>query len=122
MKNASSRRGAALVVCLGLTLLAVASIAVLGGKHPPAQVYMPRGDVLAVVRPAMPEGEIHVNTADQNTLMLLPGIGASIAAEIIQEREANGPFHFPEDLMAVKGIGEKKLEGILPHIRLDEQP
>ena len=122
VKSASSRLGAALLLCLGLTLLVIAAIAVLGGGHPPAVEYKSRGDALAVLQPPVPRGEIPVNTADVEALTLLPGIGASTAAEIIREREANGPFHFPEDLMAVKGIGKKKLEGMLPHIRLDEHP
>ena len=36
----------------------------------------------------------------------------------MEEREKNGPFYYPEDLMNVKGIGEKTLEKLLPHIRL----
>ena len=52
-------------------------------------------------------------------LEALPGISARIAAAIVAERETHGPFRLPEDIMAVSGIGEKKLEAILPFIRLD---
>ena len=48
----------------------------------------------------------------------LPGVGEVIAQRIIEEREENGPFYYPEDLMNVKGIGEKTLEKLLSHIRL----
>jgi competence ComEA-like helix-hairpin-helix protein len=122
MKNAFFRHGTVLLVCLGLILLGIAAYAILDGVQTAAAAFTARGDALSVAMPPMPEGEINVNTADKDTLMMLPGVGASIAAEIIKEREANGPFHFPEDLLAVKGIGVKKLEGILPHIRLDAKP
>lgn len=46
------------------------------------------------------------------------GVGEVIAQRIIEEREENGPFYYPEDLMNVKGIGEKTLEKLLSHIRL----
>lgn len=59
---------------------------------------------------------IDINTADQTQLTALPGIGDTIAARIITYREENGPFHDPHELIGVKGIGEKKLESILPYI------
>ncbi len=121
MKNASSRCGMVLLILLGLTLLAVASVAIFGGSHIAIDTYWSQHGVLSVMQPSMPDGEINVNTADLDMLMLLPGIGETIAMEIIIERKSNGPFHFPEDLLAVKGIGAKKLESILPHIRLDDK-
>ncbi len=122
MKNAFFRRGTVLLVCLCLISLGVASYAILDGRQAATTVFQARGDEPEVVKPSMPSGEINVNTADLDGLMLLPGVGEKTAAEIIKEREANGPFHFPEDLLAVKGIGTKKLEGMLPHIRLDVKP
>ena len=122
MKSAFFRRGTALLLLLGLALLAIAVLAVLGGERAAVSVFAARGDALYAVQPPIPSGEINVNTANAQTLEKLPGVGEAIAGEIIKEREANGPFHYPEDLKAVKGIGEKKLEGMLPHIRLDEQP
>lgn len=70
-----------------------------------------------------PVGEINVNNADLETLTKLPGIGEKLAQAIIDEREANGPFYYPEDLTAVSGIGDKKLEAIRELIGLaDEAP
>ncbi|MDM8270391.1 ComEA family DNA-binding protein [Thermophilibacter provencensis] len=51
---------------------------------------------------------ININTADVATLDELPGVGESTARAIVEDREANGPFTAPEDLMRVSGIGEKK--------------
>jgi len=54
------------------------------------------------------------NTGNVKTLAVFPGVGETIAGNILSERERNGPFIYPEDLMAVYGIGEKKLEQIQP--------
>lgn len=55
---------------------------------------------------------IDVNTADAETLELLPGIGPEKAAAIVEWRTENGPFTQPEDLLEVSGIGEATLEQI----------
>ena len=68
------------------------------------------GRVGAVERPAAPGGTVNVNEAGVDELMMLPGVGETLAQAIIDEREANGPFRYPEDLMAVRGIGASKLE------------
>ena len=59
---------------------------------------------------------INLNTADVAELDELPGVGEATALAIVEDREANGPFTSPEDLMRVSGIGEKKyakLEGMI---------
>ncbi len=61
---------------------------------------------------------IDINTADQTQLDALPGIGEAIAKKIIDYRRENGPFHRAEDLIGVKGIGQKKLNNILPYITI----
>ena len=57
----------------------------------------------------LPHGVVDVNTADEEELRELYGIGETLAAAIISEREARGAFHYPEDLIAVRGIGAKTL-------------
>lgn len=49
------------------------------------------------------------NSAGLVLLETVPGIGPKTAQAIIDEREKNGDFFYPEDLKAVKGIGEKKM-------------
>ena len=56
-----------------------------------------------------PHGTISVNTGDVDELCQLHGIGETLAAMIISERETNGPFYYAEDLISVRGIGLKKL-------------
>lgn len=54
------------------------------------------------------DGPININTADVEELDELPGVGEATARAIVEDREANGPFSSPEDIMRVSGIGEKK--------------
>lgn len=52
--------------------------------------------------------KINLNQATLEDLKELPGIGTSTAKRILEFREKNGPFERIEDLMNVRGIGEKK--------------
>ena len=58
------------------------------------------------------ETKININTASAEELTTLPGIGPSYAQRIIEHREKNGPFKKVEDLLNVRGIGEKTFEKI----------
>lgn len=65
--------------------------------------------------------QININTADFETLCLLPGIGPSKAQAIIEYREKNGLFLKLEDLQKVKGIGPTIFNSIKDRITLDDQ-
>ena len=54
--------------------------------------------------------KININTASADELMDLKGIGEKKATAIIEFRETNGHFKQPEDLIKVPGIGPKTLE------------
>ena len=59
---------------------------------------------------ALPETMVDVNTASAEELaVLLVGIGESRAAAIVAHREQHGDFADLQDLLAVRGIGEKVL-------------
>ena len=64
--------------------------------------------------PLQTSGTIAINTADTEDLQELPGVGETMAQNILDERAAHGSFYYPEDLLTVRGIGEKKLSGLLP--------
>lgn len=57
-----------------------------------------------------PQFPININTAGPQELDLLPGIGPSLAAAIINYRTEFGPFQNPEDITRVPGIGEKTFQ------------
>lgn len=61
---------------------------------------------------ALAGGLIDLNTATAEELDSLPGIGPSTAQKIVSDRETNGPFATPEDLMRVSGIGAAKFEAL----------
>lgn len=67
---------------------------------------------------AMPQGDVDVNAASAEELTVLTGVGPALAQKIVAEREQNGDFHYPEDLINVKGIGEKMLERMREQLRL----
>ena len=56
-----------------------------------------------------PAAPININTAAEAQLEALPGIGPTLAAAIVAERERNGPFRSPDDLTRVHGIGAGRL-------------
>lgn len=57
---------------------------------------------------------VNINTANAAELESLPGIGAATAARIIEYRQKNGAFKKIEDLMNVRGIGEKTFLSLKP--------
>lgn len=60
----------------------------------------------------IPTGRIDLNTATAAELQLLKGIGPTLAARIIEDRETNGPFESVDALDRVRGIGPRTIENI----------
>lgn len=63
-----------------------------------------------------PPARTNLNTASAADLQRLPGIGPALAGRIIAYREAHGGFRSPEEVVEVKGIGEKTLAKLAPWI------
>ncbi len=57
-------------------------------------------------------GIVNINTADIDELKSLPGIGESLARQIIEYREEFGPFETVDELTKVSGIGKAKLDSL----------
>ena len=83
-----------LVLCLGMAL---SSVSLLAQKPSPA--------------PAAAE-KINLNSATVEQLQALPGIGPAIAKSIVDHRTKVGKFNRIEEIINVKGIGEKKFQKI----------
>lgn len=64
--------------------------------------------------------KINVNTATQEELQTLNGIGASTAAAIVNYREQAGEFDSLDSLLEVKGIGEKKLDKLSDQLTVSD--
>ena len=59
---------------------------------------------------------VNINTASQEQLCTLPGVGSSKAKSIIAYREQNGAYERIEDIMNVEGIKEGVFQKIKDHI------
>lgn len=63
-------------------------------------------------------GVVNVNTAGSDELQLLPRIGPKMAGRFLEYRRQKGPFKAVEELLEIKGIGEKTLERLRPYLVL----
>ena len=86
-----------------------------GGEFAPPQA-APPPQVQTPPPPAAASYPVNLNTATQAQLETLPGIGPVKAQAILAWRAANGGFANANQLLQVKGIGQKTLESLLPYI------
>ena len=106
-----------------IMLLAVAAMAVL----PAAAAQQAKTNGAAPSKPARaskasaaPTSPVNLNTATQAQLEALPGVGAKAAQRILDYRKQNGSFKKVEDLMNVKGFGEKTFLKLKPMLTVDK--
>jgi competence protein ComEA len=97
-------------------MLSLAAVACLmaAGSSAAAQAKKPEAQPAA--KPAAATTLVNINTASAADFEALPNIGAKTAARIVEYRQKNGPFKKVEELMNVRGLGEKnfiKLKGQL---------
>ena len=74
--------------------------------------------VFAAAQKSQPVKKISINKASVQELATLPGIGVKKAKRIVETRRRLGGFKKLEDLLKVKGIGEKTFKKLLPYITL----
>ena len=103
------------LLCMAAFLCFVAFLLIAGAGFAPEGVsaYPDRGSAQTG------DARIDLNRATAEELEMLPGIGPALSAAIVESRETDGPFRSAEDLLRVKGIGEKKLEAVRDMIRVD---
>lgn len=66
--------------------------------------------------PAAAGGKVNINQASVEQIAYLPRIGAKVAARVVDYRKIHGQFARAEDLMEVKGIGEKLFLTLKPYV------
>lgn len=67
----------------------------------------------------LPASAVDLNTATVEQLQQLPGIGPATAKAIVRFREKSGPFRRPEDLLAIHGISQSRLDKLRPYITVN---
>lgn len=110
---------------LGLTAAFLCSLLYLSHTR---QVEQVGGDIQVETGTAVAQEEIlpdvtplDINTATVEQLMTLPGIGQTLAQRIVEYRSLYGAFETPEELMEVKGIGEKTFADLEEYIRIGQE-
>lgn len=69
-----------------------------------------------------PAKPIDLNAATLKELEELPGVGAVTAQRIIDMRQKSGRFRRVEDLLAIRGISQKKLDAFRPYVVISPVP
>ena len=72
--------------------------------------------VSAFAQKKPPAKPIDINTASEEQLQQLPGVGPVIARSIFDFRRKSGPFKRPEDLLSIRGISANRYRAIAPYI------
>ena len=75
---------------------------------------------MAAGKPA-PTAKVNINTASVEQLTTLPGVGPKLAARIVEYRQ-KASFRSPQELMNVKGVGEKNFAKIESWVTVGETP
>ncbi len=98
---------------ISLVLMVAALAAAAPGVHaaPPAD-----GQSAAAPASSTPVQKVDLNAATEEQLVTLPKVGPALAKRILEYRKQVGQIRTLDELVNVKGIGEKTLEILRPHI------
>ena len=104
-----------------LMIVAILAVAVLPAAAQQKEQSAPAKSARSGKTAAAPTAPINLNTATQAQLESLPGLGPKVAERILEYRKQNGAFKKVEDLMNVKGIGEKSFLKLKPLVSVGER-
>ena len=104
-------RGNRVVGRIALALMLVVGVGLPG-------MAAPGGDERAAQAAGAP---VDLNRASTDELQSLPGIGPVTAERIVTFRKEHGPFRRVEDLMKVKGIGEKSFQKLRSRVKVTDE-
>jgi competence protein ComEA len=65
---------------------------------------------------AAPASKVNINSANAQQLEALPGVGPALAGRIVEYRQKSGGFKSAQELLNVKGIGEKNFAKIQAYV------
>jgi competence protein ComEA len=99
----------------------MAAIPVAAAAQPAAPAAKPRTAAKSAKAAPGATAIVNINTATQAQLESLPGLGAKAAERILEYRQKNGQFKKVEDLMNVKGIGEKSFLKLKPRLTVTDK-
>ncbi|MCM2254596.1 MAG: helix-hairpin-helix domain-containing protein [Vicinamibacteria bacterium] len=74
---------------------------------------------LADAKPA-PAAKVNINQATVQQLATLPGVGEKLAGRILEQRTKQGSFKTVQELLNVKGIGDKNFERLEPFVTVGD--
>ena len=77
--------------------------------------------LLGVGFPALAEQKLNLNLATVEQLVTLKGIGEKTAHSIIEYRQVHGKFNSVDEIVNVKGIGQKTLEALRDSLTVTEE-
>src|SRR5215467_717387 len=92
-----------IAVCVALFAMALCGITAATTKKPPLK-------------------PININTANSEELQQVPGIGPATAQKILQMRKSYGPFKSVDDLLAIRGLGQKRLDKMRKYLTVGRVP
>lgn len=132
MSRSEERRAAVLVLLLALAGIGVRLMS--SGRQPSGAVAYraatgarPVRDSVAaraarLTRPLRRGERIDVDRAAAEELVRLPRIGPALAARIVRDRDARGPFGSVEELTRVAGVGPALVDAVRPHAGFSGRP
>ena len=103
-------------VCIGLIVLLQAIPAIYALRREPPALISHTDDSYTRPPREIADAVLDINLSPAEDILTLPGIGPVYSQAIVEYREQVSRFYFLEDIMNVKGIGEKRLEAIRPFL------